>query len=199
MGMFMKRQISIYIISLTLLLFATASSTQVSAQSSCICQPVGGDYTVGQWTDGEGNSCNRNYGICALNCIISELETAKCIERCMNTNVSCNPMTETTLDVGFKVPTFTVLMSNLIKLLFFFAGLMAMFQLLMGGFLWVLSGGDDKKIAEAQKRITSAVIGLIVMISSLSLVIFLEQVIFGGRFCLGISCPINVQFLQLIR
>lgn len=195
----MKRQITIYTLSLIFLLFVATHFNPVSAQSSCTCRPVGNDYKVGTWTDGAGNACNKSYGVCALNCIISELETGKCIERCIDPNLSCNPMTETTLDVGFKVPTFTVLMSNLIKLLFFLAGIMAIFQLLMGGFLWVLSGGDDKKIGEAQKRITSAIIGLIVMISSLSIVIFLEQVIFGGRFCLGISCPINVQFLQLIR
>ena len=107
-------------------------------------------------------------------------------------------MTDMYLDVGFQVPTFSVLLGSLIRLIFFIAGLFALVYLLLGGFEWVRSGGDEKKIEQARAKIVNAVIGLVVMIAVLSLVVFLEQVIFGGKICLGISCPMNIGFLRLV-
>ncbi len=103
------------------------------------------------------------------------------------------------LNVGWQIPTFSQLIGNVIRLIFFVAGLFALVFLLLGGFEWVQSGGEEKKIEAARGKITASVIGLVVMIAVLSLVIFLEQVVFGGKICLGISCPMNIGFLQLIR
>jgi len=71
--------------------------------------------------------------------------------------------------------------------------------LLLGGFEWVSSGGDDKKLSSARGKIINAIIGLVVMVAVLTLVILLEQVVFGGKVCLGISCPINMGDLRIIR
>ncbi len=186
------------LIALGVVVFFSLSFPQ-TAQAACTCQPIGNDYKQGRWVNETGGLCSKNYGVCILNCVISELDTATCIKRCTNTDLSCNPLTETTIDVGFQVPTFSVLLGNIIKLVFFVAGLLAIFQLLMGGFEWVISGGEEKKIEAARAKIVAAVVGLVVMIASLSLAIFLEQVVFGGKICLGISCPMNLNFLKLIR
>ncbi len=111
---------------------------------------------------------------------------------------SCD-VNKAVLDVGWQIPTFSQLIGNVIRLIFFVAGLFALVFLLLGGFEWVQSGGEEKKIEAARGKITASVIGLVVMIAVLSLVIFLEQVVFGGKICLGISCPMNIGFLQLIR
>ncbi|MFO0703881.1 MAG: pilin [Patescibacteria group bacterium] len=112
-------------------------------------------------------------------------------------SVKCDP-NKGVLAVGWRIPTFSELIGNVIRLIFFIAGLFALIFLLLGGFEWLQSGGEEKKIEAARGKITNSVIGLVVMIAVLSLVIFLEQVVFGGKICLGISCPMNIGFLRLV-
>ncbi|MFO0703882.1 MAG: pilin [Patescibacteria group bacterium] len=167
--------------------------------AACICKPVGNDYKVGKWSsDDPTESCNTNYGSCVLSCVIVEFNTATCIQRCYNQVLACNPLENAYIDVGWRIPTFSELIGNIIRLIFFVAGLFALVNLLLGGFEWVQSGGDEKKIEKSRARITASVIGLVVMIAVLSLVVFLEQVVLGGKICLGISCPMNLSFIRLI-
>lgn len=51
-----------------------------------------------------------------------------------------------------------------ISLFFFVVGFAAFVMLLQGALNWVTSGGEEKKLGEARKRITSAAIGLIMAI-----------------------------------
>lgn len=99
---------------------------------------------------------------------------------------------------GVQVPSFTTLLGALIQLFFVLSGVAALIFLVWGAFAWVTSGGEKAKVEEAQKKIIAAVVGLIVLVAVLSLAVFLEQVVFGGNFCFGISCPINTSELQLI-
>ncbi len=181
--------------ALMLALFIVASSafvfTPKPALAGCQCDlnpaantkdsNVTNDGMYVEINDG-GVTCQQKYGV-AVN---------------PPTVVECDPY-NASIDPGFTVPTFSTIMGSLIRLIFFIAGLMALVFMLLGGLAWVQSAGDEKKVGEAQKKITASVIGLVVMIAVLSLVIFLEQVVFGGKFCLGISCPMNINFLQLIR
>jgi len=116
-----------------------------------------------------------------------------------STCTPCNPLTEANIKVWFRVPTLGDLIGNVIRLIFFIAGLYALVLLLLGGFEWVSSGGDDKKLSSARGKIINAIIGLVVMVAVLTLVILLEQVVFGGKVCLGISCPINMGDLRIIK
>lgn len=111
----------------------------------------------------------------------------------------CNALTESYINVWFCIPTLGDLIGNLIRIIFFIAGLMALFMLLLGAFEWVASGGDEKKLQSARTRIISAVVGLVVMVAVMTLVILIEQIIFGGKVCLGISCPLNVGKLAIIE
>ena len=112
---------------------------------------------------------------------------------------SCNPLAESYINLWFCVPTLGDLIGNLIRIIFFIAGLFAIFMLLLGGFEWVSSGGDEKKLTTARGKITSAVIGLVVMVAVMTLVVLIEQIIFGGKMCLGISCPLDVGKLAIIQ
>ncbi len=112
---------------------------------------------------------------------------------------SCDPLTESYIDVWFCIPTVQDLIGNLIRILFFVAGLFALAILLLGGFEWVSSGGDEKKIDTARRKIIHAVVGLVVMVAVLTVVVLIEQVIFGGKLCLGISCPLDLGKLSIIE
>jgi hypothetical protein len=54
-------------------------------------------------------------------------------------------------------------------------------------------------VKEAREQIQAAVLGLIVMVAVLTLVVIVEQVIFGGKLCLGISCPLQLGSINLIK
>ena len=112
---------------------------------------------------------------------------------------SCNPLAESYINLWFCVPTLGDLIGNLIRIIFFIAGLFAIFMLLLGGFEWVSSGGEEKKLTTARGKITTAVIGLVVMVAVMTLVVLIEQIIFGGKMCLGISCPLDVGKLAIIQ
>ena len=58
------------------------------------------------------------------------------------------------------------LVSFIILLLLTVAVLLAFFFLIFGGLRWMLSQGDKKKVEEAQKTVTYAIIGLIVVFLS---------------------------------
>ena len=110
----------------------------------------------------------------------------------------CDPLKETYINLWFCVPTVADLIGNIIRIIFFVAGMVALFMLLLGAFEWISSGGDENKVKAAQSRMTASVVGLIVMVSTLTMVILIEQVIFGGKVCLGISCPLNLSQLSII-
>lgn len=71
------------------------------------------------------------------------------------------------------------LVRNSLTILLSVAILLAFFFIVFGGFKWMLSQGDKKQLDEAQKTITFAVIGLVLVLLSffiLTLIGFLFQV-----------------------
>ncbi len=46
------------------------------------------------------------------------------------------------------------------------AGISAFFTFIQGGFQWLTSGGSAGKITEAKEKLTSAVLGLVIILSS---------------------------------
>ncbi len=97
--------------------------------------------------------------------------------------------------LGFNIPSLTDILSFAIRGVFVFGGLAALFMLLLGAFSWITSGGDKEKVSAAQSKITAAVIGVIMIAVALAIVVTLEQVIFSGKICLGLSCPITIPSL----
>lgn len=61
---------------------------------------------------------------------------------------------------------------------------------LLGAFTWITSGGDKTKVEEARNKITNAIIGLVLLVSSFVLLSFLSKILFGGEFdLLKLSIP----------
>jgi succinate dehydrogenase/fumarate reductase cytochrome b subunit len=56
------------------------------------------------------------------------------------------------------------LLPNLITLFFIAAAVVALFFMVSGGIRWITSGGDREKTAKARETITSAVIGLMLVL-----------------------------------
>ncbi len=94
--------------------------------------------------------------------------------------------------LGFRIPDFSQFLSFAIRLLFVIAGLLALFYMLWGALTYVTSGGDSGKTEAAQKKIVAAVIGVILIIATLSVIVALEQVVFKKSVCFGISCPLTI-------
>ena len=208
----MKKKLIVLAGSLLIVSLPFFVKTQ-SAYAACEClreAPPG----LGPWYDTQGMSIpSEGYGIWrttpigAANPADQEprcpapgcAPNAKDVVTPLCENKACNVCTQGFVRSFFRVPTLGDLIGNIIRLMFFIAGLYALVLLLLGGFEWVSSGGDDKKLTSARGKIFNAIIGLVVMVAVLTLVIVLEQVVFGGKVCLGVSCPINMGHLSIIK
>jgi hypothetical protein len=63
----------------------------------------------------------------------------------------------------------TGVVSSVIGFMTVLAGIWFMFQLLIGGYEWISSGGDAKKLETARNRLSHAFIGLIIVVGSWAL------------------------------
>src|SRR3989338_10382030 len=95
-------------------------------------------------------------------------------------------------DIGFKIPTLGDILTFMIRIFFIIAGLAALLFLLTGALSWVTSGGNKENVDKARDKITNAVVGVIMIVAVLAVVATLEQVVFGNRLCLGLSCLITI-------
>lgn len=100
---------------------------------------------------------------------------------------------------SFQIPSLPDMISFLIKMFFFIAGIAALLYLLMGAFAWVTSSGDKENVKKAQDKIQAAVIGLVIIVFVLAIMVTLEQFVFNKKFCLGISCPVNFASYVLLQ
>lgn len=96
------------------------------------------------------------------------------------------------VDLGFKIPNFSELMSFMVRFFFVMAGLAALFYMLWGAFSWVISGGESEAVEKARGKITSAIIGMLVIVATLAIIWSLENIVFKKSICFGISCPITL-------
>lgn len=69
---------------------------------------------------------------------------------------------------------FQKLLPNLMGLLLVGGTIIFLFMLLWGAVTWILSGGDKAKIESARGRITSALVGLVLMLSTFAIVKLIE-------------------------
>lgn len=97
--------------------------------------------------------------------------------------------------LGFQIPTFSDLLTFAIRGFFTIAGLAALFFLLTGAMDWVTSGGAKDKVEAAQKKMTSAIIGVVMIVVALAIVWTMENIVFNGRICFGVSCGVTIPSL----
>lgn len=95
-------------------------------------------------------------------------------------------------DIGFSIPSPSSFLGLIIRLFFIIAGLAALFMLLLGAFAWITSGGSKENIEKARDKMVAGFVGVILIIFVLIVMVFLEQVVFGGNLCFGISCPLQL-------
>lgn len=107
-----------------------------------------------------------------------------------NNNVYPQPK----VDVGFKIPEFSAVLSFVLKFFFLVAGLVALVYLLLGAFNWITSGGNKENIQKAQEKIQAAIIGLILIFVVLAIVAVVENV-----FNIGLGINKEIQFPKLIN
>lgn len=68
---------------------------------------------------------------------------------------------------------FQALITKLLNVVFSIVGLVAIVMIVYGGFQIMISGGEEKKYEQAKKTITYAVVGLVVVILSYSILNFI--------------------------
>ena len=78
-------------------------------------------------------------------------------------------------NVGVPQPTGVVgdigsLIQGLVTASVVIGALAAFIYLILGGFQWITSGGDKTKTEEAQKKITNAIIGLIIIAAAYAII-----------------------------
>jgi len=83
-------------------------------------------------------------------------------------------------DLGVPKPDYAVssignLISGLVNAAVVIGALAAFLYLVLGGFQWITSGGDKAKTEEAQKKITNAIIGLVIIAAAYAIITVVTQ------------------------
>lgn len=76
---------------------------------------------------------------------------------------------------GFKQADIKQTVISVVQALLGFIGIIFFILILWGGAQWMLSGGNEKKIEDAKKRITSAAIGLALVLMSYAIARFVSE------------------------
>jgi len=74
------------------------------------------------------------------------------------------------LSAGFVLSRFNQILSNIIGIMTVSAGIWFIFQFLVAGFQWLGAGGDKARVQAAQGRMTSAIIGIAVVVAATFLI-----------------------------
>lgn len=81
--------------------------------------------------------------------------------------------------LGFSDVGLTTIVARLIRLFLSFIGIILVLIILYAGLIWMLSGGDEEKVATAKKTIINAIIGLIIILLSNSIIRFIVNAVGG--------------------
>lgn len=85
-----------------------------------------------------------------------------------------------TLNVGAPSSyfgNFAVMLRSLLNIVLVIGVIAVLLYLIWGGIEWITSGGDKGKTESARNKITSAVIGLIILISAWAIFQFVQQLL----------------------
>ena len=66
--------------------------------------------------------------------------------------------------------TVAKVVGNAITFMLIIAAVLSLIYLVLGGIMWINSGGDKQKVAAARARLTYAIIGLVVALASFFIV-----------------------------
>lgn len=80
-----------------------------------------------------------------------------------------------TADVA-TIGSLTSLFTNILQAVSVFAGIVLFIMLVIGGFSFLFSGGDQKKLEKAKGTLTNAIIGLIVLLGGFLILKLIETI-----------------------
>lgn len=86
------------------------------------------------------------------------------------------PGPQTLTDPG---PGFSKLITTGIQIAFTVAGLMLLFYLFYGAFLYISSGGEEERVTKARNTMTYAIIGIILLVAGLSIFMIIAGNVLG--------------------
>jgi len=66
-----------------------------------------------------------------------------------------------------------LILAGLIRIVLSFLGILALSIILLAGFKWMMSGGNEERASEARKMLFGGIIGLIIILASFALASFL--------------------------
>ncbi len=69
---------------------------------------------------------------------------------------------------------------SLIRVALGFLGVIAVVIVLLGGFKWMVAGGNDEKVAEAKRLIIAGIIGLAIILSAYAITSFVISSLVGA-------------------
>ena len=82
---------------------------------------------------------------------------------------------------GVATTSPTTLINNVVNTVLIVAGAITFAYLIFGAIKWITSGGDKAKVEDARGKITSAVIGLLILASVWAIFNLVVTVAFGGE------------------
>lgn len=96
-----------------------------------------------------------------------------------------------TKDVA-TIDCFPIIMANVVFWLLIFVGVVALILIILSGFKFVASGGDPKQAEGARKTLTFAIIGMVLVLLSFSIVAFIAKTT-------GMGCITKFGFTQCTK
>jgi len=109
-----------------------------------------------------------------------------------------SPAFAATPDATFTWPQVTglldlgTILSRVLIIVFFFAAVLAFLFIILGGIQWIMAGGDKVAAGNARDRITSAVIGLVIVVAAFAIVVIITSALGVNIFSGTVNLPKNV-------
>lgn len=97
--------------------------------------------------------------------------------------------------LNFAIPTFSDLLTFLIRFFFVLAGLAALIMMLWGALTWVTSGGEKEGVEKARNKMVAAIVGILLVVVALAIIWSMENIVFQKKVCFGLSCPVTLPAL----
>jgi xanthine/uracil permease len=96
----------------------------------------------------------------------------------MNSNLSqiINPVLQAILGSGEGGEALAELMARLFRAVVIVGAIALLLYLAWGGLNWIMAGGDKGKVEQAKGRITNAIIGMAILVSTIAIAMFLSAV-----------------------
>jgi type IV secretory pathway VirB2 component (pilin) len=94
--------------------------------------------------------------------------------------LSASPVLAATFQFGgpggsINIPDLGTILKNILLILFFFAAILALVFIVIGGISWITAGGDPKAAGSARDRITAAIIGLVIVVAAFGITLIITS------------------------